>query len=57
MAEYTPTGPPGAATNGPNMNGSGDNNFAPPAPMPASNEAAKTLWQVAHTFCLGKYVG
>jgi RNA recognition motif-containing protein len=44
MAEYTATGPPGAATNGSNMNGNGDANFAPPAPMPASNEAAKTLW-------------
>jgi RNA recognition motif-containing protein len=44
MAEYTPAGPPGAAANGPNMNGSGDSGFAPPAPMPASNEAAKTLW-------------
>jgi RNA recognition motif-containing protein len=44
MAEYTPTGPPGAAANGPNMNGSGETGFAPPAPMPASNEAAKTLW-------------
>lgn len=44
MAEYTATGPPGATTNGSNMNGNGDTNFAPPAPMPASNEAAKTLW-------------
>jgi hypothetical protein len=44
MADYTATGPPGAATNGSNMNGNGDANFAPPAPMPASNEAAKTLW-------------
>jgi RNA recognition motif-containing protein len=44
MAEYTATGPPGAATNGSNMNGNGDANFAPPAPMPTSNEAAKTLW-------------
>ncbi|KAK4044362.1 hypothetical protein C8A01DRAFT_31416 [Parachaetomium inaequale] len=44
MAEYTATGP-GAATNGPNMNGSGDTTgFAPPAPMPSTNEAAKTLW-------------
>lgn len=46
MAEYTATGPPGATTNGSNMNGNGDTNFAPPAPMPASNEAAKTLWYV-----------
>ncbi|EAQ92969.1 hypothetical protein CHGG_01204 [Chaetomium globosum CBS 148.51] len=44
MAEYTATGPPGAATNGSNINGNGDANFAPPAPMPSSNEAAKTLW-------------
>ena len=44
MAEYTATGP-GAATNGMNMNGSGDTTgFAPPAPMPSTNEAAKTLW-------------
>jgi hypothetical protein len=45
MAEYTTTG--GGATNGPNpnMNGSGDTTgFAPPAPMPSTNEAAKTLW-------------
>ncbi len=44
MAEYTPTGPPGAAANGSNMNGSGDTGFAPPTPMPGSNEASKTLW-------------
>ncbi|KAL2154559.1 hypothetical protein VTH82DRAFT_3235 [Thermothelomyces myriococcoides] len=43
MAEYTATGPPGTTTNGPNMNGSGDS-FAPTAPIPASNEAPKTLW-------------
>ncbi len=52
MAEYTATGPPGAATNGSAMNGSGDGGFAPPAPMPASNEAAKTLWYVALTALL-----
>jgi RNA recognition motif-containing protein len=44
MADYTPSGPRGAAAHGPNLNGSGDSGFAPPAPMPASNEAAKTLW-------------
>ncbi|KXX75699.1 RNA-binding post-transcriptional regulator csx1 [Madurella mycetomatis] len=44
MAEYTPSGPPGGAANGPNMNGSGDPNFAAAAPVPPSNEAAKTLW-------------
>ncbi|KAH6619412.1 hypothetical protein B0J18DRAFT_411709 [Chaetomium sp. MPI-SDFR-AT-0129] len=44
MAEYTPTGPPGTTSNGPSMNGSSDTGFAPPAPMPSSNEAAKTLW-------------
>ncbi|KAK4249477.1 hypothetical protein C7999DRAFT_12693 [Corynascus novoguineensis] len=43
MAEYTATGPPGTAANGPNMNGSSDS-FAPAPPMTASNEAAKTLW-------------
>ncbi|KAK0624816.1 hypothetical protein B0T17DRAFT_638707 [Bombardia bombarda] len=44
MADYPQPGPPGAASNGPNMNGSGDVNFPPPQPMPSSNEAAKTLW-------------
>ncbi|KAK4239403.1 hypothetical protein C8A03DRAFT_42948 [Achaetomium macrosporum] len=45
MADYTPTGPSGAAPNGPNMNGSGDAGFAQAAPMSAApNEAAKTLW-------------
>ncbi|KAK4214799.1 hypothetical protein QBC37DRAFT_439931 [Rhypophila decipiens] len=44
MSEYPPQGPPGAANAGPNMNGSNDGNFPPPAPMPSSNEAAKTLW-------------
>ncbi|GAB1310706.1 mRNA binding post-transcriptional regulator [Madurella fahalii] len=44
MAEYAPSGPPGGAANGPNMNGSGDPNFAAAAPVPPSNEAAKTLW-------------
>jgi hypothetical protein len=46
MAEYTPAGPPGAAPNGSNMNGSGDTNFPTTAPVAASNEAAKTLWYV-----------
>ncbi|KAL2136190.1 hypothetical protein VTI74DRAFT_5068 [Chaetomium olivicolor] len=44
MADYTAPGAPGAPANGTNMNGSGDAAFAPSAPMPASNEAAKTLW-------------
>lgn len=44
MAEYAPTGTPGAPAPAPNMNGSGDANFPAAAPMPASNEAAKTLW-------------
>lgn len=44
MAEYAPTGTPGAPTSAPNMNGSGDANFAANAPMPTSSEAAKTLW-------------
>ncbi|KAJ4297398.1 hypothetical protein N0V88_004319 [Collariella sp. IMI 366227] len=44
MADYPTSGAPGAPANGANMNGSGDNSFAPPAPMPSSNEAAKTLW-------------
>ncbi|KAK4098776.1 RNA-binding domain-containing protein [Parathielavia hyrcaniae] len=43
MAEYTPAGPPGAATNGGNMNGSGDG-FSATAPMTPSNDSPKTLW-------------
>jgi RNA recognition motif-containing protein len=44
MAEYAPTGAPGAGSNGPNMNGSTDPNYAAQAPLPSSSEAAKTLW-------------
>ncbi|KAK4454531.1 mrna binding post-transcriptional regulator [Podospora aff. communis PSN243] len=44
MAEYAPTGTPGAPATAPNMNGSSETNFPAAAPMPASNEAAKTLW-------------
>jgi RNA recognition motif-containing protein len=43
MAEYPPSGPPGAPINGPNLNGSGDPNFVS-APVAAQNEGAKTLW-------------
>ncbi|KAM7200224.1 hypothetical protein V8F20_005442 [Naviculisporaceae sp. PSN 640] len=43
MSDY-PQVPPGAGNAGPNMNGSSDGNFPPPAPMPSTNEAAKTLW-------------
>jgi len=47
MAEYT-TPATGAPANGAAMNGSGEQgNFATnQPPMPASNEAAKTLWYV-----------
>ncbi|KAK3309796.1 uncharacterized protein B0T15DRAFT_481344 [Chaetomium strumarium] len=45
MADYTVAGPSSAATNGNNMNGSGDSGFSQTAPMSTtSNEAAKTLW-------------
>ncbi len=44
MADYPQTGPQAAPTNGTTMNGSSDASFAPSAPMPGSNEAAKTLW-------------
>lgn len=44
MAEYT-TPVTGAPANGATMNGSSEQGFT--APMPASNEAAKTLWYVS----------
>ncbi|KAK3694404.1 hypothetical protein B0T22DRAFT_70456 [Podospora appendiculata] len=43
MSDYPP-GPPGSGNASSNMNGTGENNFPPPAPMPSTNEAAKTLW-------------
>lgn len=45
MAEYT-TPATGAPANGATMNGSSEQGFTT-APMPASNEAAKTLWYVS----------
>lgn len=44
MSDYPPQGPPGAGNAGANMNGASEGNFPPPAPMPSTNEAAKTLW-------------
>jgi RNA recognition motif-containing protein len=44
MADYTAPGAAGAAPAGTNMNGSTDSTFAAGAPLPSSNEAAKTLW-------------
>ncbi|KAK3682327.1 hypothetical protein B0T22DRAFT_444549 [Podospora appendiculata] len=35
---------PGSGNANANMNGAGKNNFPPPAPMPSTNEVAKTLW-------------
>ena len=43
MSEYVASGAPGSGANQ-SMNGSGENNFQPPTPMPSNNEAAKTLW-------------
>jgi len=44
MADSFGSGAPGTTNNGPNMNGSGDPAYAQAAPLPSSNEAAKTLW-------------
>ncbi|KAK0734550.1 hypothetical protein B0T26DRAFT_746444 [Lasiosphaeria miniovina] len=43
MSEYTAPGAPGTSNNGP-MNGSSESNFPAGGGMPATSDAAKTLW-------------